>query len=361
MENPIIFSFFSGAGFLDLGFEHAGFNVEFVNEYYTPFLDAYKYSREKLGLEKPRYGYYNGDIIDLLSGDIKNTLHKYVKNSKNNAMVGFIGGPPCPDFSVGGKNKGEKGNNGVLTKYYVDSIMEFLPDFFVFENVKGLWNTKKHREFYDRMKKVLSSEYDMTDKLTNSIEYGVPQDRYRIFLFGIRRKYNKNIKDFPWNNCIIGSADELLRKEIWPSTEGDGRFKGRLSDWQDKLTVEYWFNKNNVVNHPNAKHHFMPRSGLSKFMSLKEGDVSKKSYKRLHRDRFSPTAAYGNNEVHVHPCLARRISAAEAMAIQSLPQDFELPPNMTLTNMFKTIGNGVPYLAAKGLAFTIKEFLRSLN
>lgn len=94
-------------------------------------------------------------------------------------------------------------------------------------------------------------------------------------------------------------------------------------------------------------------------MTIKEGDVSKKSYKRLHRNRYSPTAAYGNNEVHIHPYLARRISAAEAMALQSLPKEFELPDYMTLTDMFKTIGNGVPYLAAKGLAETVLDFLQN--
>ena len=91
--------------------------------------------------------------------------------------------------------------------------------------------------------------------------------------------------------------------------------------------------------------------------TVSEGDVSRKSYKRLHRYRYSPTAAYGNNEVHLHPYRERRISAAEAMAIQSLPKEFELPQDMSLTDMFKTIGNGVPFLLSEGIAKTIKSFL----
>ncbi len=90
-----------------------------------------------------------------------------------------------------------------------------------------------------------------------------------------------------------------------------------------------------------------------------EGDDSKKSYKRLHRWRYSTTACYGNNEVHLHPYQARRISVAESLAIQSLPPEFELPSKMSLTDMFKSTGNGVPFLAAKGLATTINEFLSS--
>ncbi len=76
----------------------------------------------------------------------------------------------------------------------------------------------------------------------------------------------------------------------------------------------------------------------------------------MHRWRYSPTAAYGNNEVRLHPYKARRLSAAEALAIQSLPAKFELPPTMTLSDKFKTIGNGVPFVAALGIANTIIDF-----
>ena len=89
--------------------------------------------------------------------------------------------------------------------------------------------------------------------------------------------------------------------------------------------------------------------------------IKKKSYKRLHRWRYSPTACYGNNEVHLHPYKVRRLSVAEALAIQSLPKKFALPNNMTLSHKFKTIGNGVPYLAAQGVAKTILYFLDMKN
>ena len=60
-------------------------------------------------------------------------------------LVGFIGGPPCPDFSTAGKNKGAEGENGQLTSVYVNLIIKRAPDFFVLENVKGLYQTKKHK------------------------------------------------------------------------------------------------------------------------------------------------------------------------------------------------------------------------
>ena len=130
---------------------------------------------------------------------------------------------------------------------------------------------------------------------------------------------------------------------------------------EKELTVQFWFEKNNVMNHPNSGNYFKPRAGLTRFLTIQEGDDLKKSYKRLHRWRYSPTAAYGNNEVHLHPYKPRRISVAEALAIQSLPKEFVIPENISLTNMFKTIGNGVPFLVAKGLAGTISEFVENLK
>lgn len=125
----------------------------------------------------------------------------------------------------------------------------------------------------------------------------------------------------------------------------------------ESLTVEYWFKKNSVHQHPNADFFFKPRQGMLKFQTIPEGDVKGKSFKRLHRWRYSPTAAYGNNEVHLHPYQCRRISVAEALSLQSMPKEFEFPDTMSLTDMFKTIGNGVPYLLSKSIALCIFHFL----
>ena len=369
MSNPIIFSFFSGSGFLDLGFEKAGFDVRFVNEYHKPFLDAYKFSRDNMNMQPPLYGHFLNSIDDFIDGELKSNLSELVELAKNDALVGFIGGPPCPDFSVGGKNKGSEGENGKLTKVYVDCIINNKPDFFLFENVKGLWRTVKHRAFYDEMKALLEAEgYILTDRLTNCIEFGAPQDRDRILLFGVKKSSFPNISSsealtstFDWEKYVRFDKGTVLNKEFWPKqdaykAESSTIIPDHLEEYKE-LTVEYWFNKNDVYNHPNANNHFIPRQALPKFQTILEGDDSKKSFKRLHRWRFSPTAAYGNNEVHLHPYKDRRMSAAETLAIQSLPKDFVLPPTMTLSNMFKTIGNGVPFCLSLGIAKTINDFL----
>ncbi|MGC1138375.1 DNA cytosine methyltransferase [Bacillus sp. B38] len=375
-RKPKIFSFFSGAGFLDLGFERSGYDIVFTNEVHQPFMEAYKFSRAKLGMEPPQYGYYEGDITTLTQTEGKVYLSELVDQSKKEGLVGFIGGPPCPDFSVGGKNKGGTGENGKLTARYIELICQQTPDFFVFENVKGLWRTKKHRIFYEEMKTILhSSGYITTEKLINALEYGAPQHRERIIMIGFKKELLGNLgcKDimednsikedvFPWEKNTKYSINEL-NNIIWPEidTYNEDSTTQPPNNIIEELTVEHWFRKNQVYQHPNNQKYFQPKAGLIKFQSIAEGDVSKKSYKRLHRWRYSPTASYGNNEVHIHPYKSRRISVSEALAIQSLPKEFVLPQDMTLTNSFKTIGNGVPYVASYGIANTILDFLNFLD
>lgn len=364
MKKIKIYSFFSGCGLLDLGMEMAGFDIAMVSEKYKPFLEAYKYSRIKMKLPQPDYGYFNDDISCYLKKD--SVLDKMVENDKKESIVGFVGGPPCPDFSTAGKNKGEKGDNGKLSKTYFDLISKEEPDFFIFENVKGLWKTKKHKEFYDKMyRKMKRKGYYIIDKLLNSLEYGVPQERERVIMIGIKinSQEEKNalknlVQKFNWG--IQNNTLESVRNVTWPLTEpfDEDSVTDKPDDIMEELTIQYWFDKNDVNHHPNSSNFFIPKAGLPRMQTVKEGDVSKKSYKRLHRWRYSPTAAYGNNEVHLHPYKARRLNVAEVLAIQSAPKNFELPQTMSLTDMFKTVGNGVPVLMAEKISQELKGLLQ---
>lgn len=369
-----VFSFFSGAGFLDLGFEDEGFSITYVNEKHAPFLQAYKYSRNVLCMKPPEYGYHAGSITDFTGQELNAHLRGTVNDSRvDRSLVGFIGGPPCPDFSTGGKNRGRDGDNGKLSYTYIDLVCQQKPDFFLFENVKGLWRTKLHRQFYEELKALVwDVGYKTTERVINCIEYGVPQDRERIILLGFQDSvfdrvpgnYSFNntheIDFFPWLKFARYPNRSAFVYE-WPRTKLfiENQSLTCPANLPEELTVEFWFRKNQVENHPNAGHCFRPKAGLARFRSVDEGDDNKKSFKRLHRWRYSPTAAYGNNEVHLHPYKSRRISVAEALAIQSMPSAFVLPPEITLSNMFKTIGNGVPYLAAKMVALSIKTFLEN--
>lgn len=366
-----IFSFFSGSGFLDLGFENNGFDVVFVNEFDPQFMRAYQYARKNMGIRPPAYGYYNGDVnVFLDNEDKRNELIQNIDNAREGGnLVGFIGGPPCPDFSIAGKNRGREGDNGKLSLSYVNLIIQRQPDFFLFENVKGLWSTKRHRAFFDELKEMLhQAGYATAERLVNALEYGAAQDRQRVLFFGVKsdllgeHQEEGAIIDFPWDKNQVYTMEQINAVH-WPENQDfvEGGKRPMPEGIPEALTVQHWFDQNHVETHPNANHYFVPRAGLPKMQMYQEGDDSKKCYKRLHRWRYSPTAAYGNNEVHLHPYHARRISAAEALAIQSLPESFVLPPDMTLTDMFKTIGNGVPYMLSSGIARTIHDYLADLG
>lgn len=361
-----IFSFFSGAGFLDLGFEREKFKIVFVNEYNNNFLNAYKFARKNMNIKPPKFGYFCDDINCLLKGKSKIELTDKVLQEKKNGIVGFIGGPPCPDFSVAGKNEGISGKNGLLTNSYKRIILQQEPDFFVFENVKGLWSTQKHRKEYEKVKDSFRRKgYILIDKLVNALDYGVPQDRERVILFGVKYyliDQNRKIallklkKNFDWGVKQEYNQEHRCQCD-WPEITpfAVNSVIEQPAGIIPELSIEYWFQKNEVYNHYNANDYFQPKS-MDRFETIPEGDVSKKSFKRLHRWRYSPTAAYGNNEVHLHPYLARRISVAEALAIQSLPKEYVISKALCKSDMFKTVGNGVPYLLARGIAHSIRQF-----
>lgn len=371
-----IFSFFAGAGFLDLGFELQGnYDIVFVNEFDKEFNRVYRYARGNMGLPEPRYGHHVEDITEYVDGEHDERLQvliNMVGESKRADLTGFIGGPPCPDFSVAGKNRGRDGENGRLSGTYAELICRALPDFFVFENVKGLYRTARHRQFFEELKQLFREHgYSLTEQLVNALEFGAPQDRDRIILIGFHQEAidrlhlpaeNGLLVNFPWEAHKIYNLndvkqlpwpDKTLYRENAPLPMPEGIIEA--------LTVQHWWTENDVMHHPNGNMFFQPRAGIVRFRTKDEGDVEKKCYKRLHRWRYSPTAAYGNNEVHIHPYLPRRISVAEALAIQSLPANFILPLDISLTNAFKTVGNGVPFVLANGIANSINDYINHIN
>ena len=172
-----------------------------------------------------------------------------------------------------------------------------------------------------------------------------------------------NKLSFNWKRYALFDIGNILSMN-WPTTDPfvvDGVLPFPSQKLPQTLTVEYWFEKNDVLHHINGNDIFRVKAGREKISSISEGDTRGKSFKRLHRWRYSPTAAYGHNEVHLHPYKERRISVAEAMAIQSLPKDFVVLQTLPLSQKFKMIGNGVPYLMAAAIAKALKETLHEIQ
>lgn len=173
---PIV-SFFTGGGFLDLGLEQAGFGVVWTNESNAAFADMYesamagwkKSQSRRLPMARITT---RKSVLDLKAAPILRDA--FPKGAP--ALFGVVGGPPCPDFSNGGTHSGHNGDNGKLTKTFVEMIIKLQPHFFLIENVAGLYVIRKNRQFLDRQIKRLRSEggFVVDSKVLNALELGIP-------------------------------------------------------------------------------------------------------------------------------------------------------------------------------------------
>jgi DNA (cytosine-5)-methyltransferase 1 len=365
MVIPIL-SFFTGGGFLDIGFARTGFKTVWTNENNRVFADMYEYAIPLL-IRENRYESLLERISDRRSVDDidPGEIIKEVFSANRPELFGIIGGPPCPDFSSGGKQRGHEGDHGRLSKTFVDHICTIKPSFFVFENVHGLLRTEKHRAFLESLESQLQDAGYCIDKtVLNSLDFGLAQDRCRLFLIGInldlvkmafKRDFSINERKwFPWP---VGEYRDARRRFDWPKTNQNGRPPEKPEGIPEVLMVcELLSNIPEVC--PNSKEGFKPYS--DKFKTVREGDTSGKSFKKLHRYRYSPTACYGNNEVHLHPWEPRRLTVREAMRIQGIPDLYALPESVPLSSKFKIVANGVPVPLAEQVAFSLREFLSRL-
>ncbi len=149
-----------------------------------------------------------------------------------------------------------------------------------------------------------------------------------------------------------------LTKYDWPGVTDFQNGTRQPKNIPIELCVkELMLNKKEEKNVPNGDEYFLPYS--QKFWEIEEGNTLNRSFKRLHRYRYSPTACYGNNEVHLHPFLPRRISVREALRIQTVDDSYVLPKEVGLTPKFKMIGNGVPVKLSAVVARSVLEVLLS--
>ena len=141
----------------------------------------------------------------------------------------------------------------------------------------------------------------------------------------------------------------------WPGIVCNGPTPTKPSKIPDELMVHSLLKRNNDPSKfPNGCDCFKPYS--AKFNTIREGDTYRKSFKRLHRYRFSPTVCYGHNEVHLHPWKKRRLSVREAMRIQGIPDGYILPEDASLTAKFAIVSNGVPVPLSNEVAKSLSSF-----
>jgi DNA (cytosine-5)-methyltransferase 1 len=360
------FRSFTGGGFFDLGFKQAGFRICWTNELCPAFVTLYEHGMSSWlsslrGIAMKARIANTESICDLSpKPELKEAF-----NGIRPSEFGVIGGPPCPDFSNGGTHAGGKGSNGMLTSVFADMICNLSPSFFVIENVAGLYRFHMHRAFLERkITQLRLHGYAVDYKILNALEFGVPQHRERLFVVGFKRSIAQRaigrkvsaaeLGWFPWP-AIEGFA--RAKALSWPKTSPFGKKPDKPAGVPIELSVyPALLGNGDPEKIANGREFFNAYS--SRFKEVAEGDVARKSFKRLHRYRFSPTAWYGNREVHLHPWKARRLSVRETLRIQSVPDAYILPDRISLSAKFKMICNCVPCLLAYHLASAVKSFLK---
>jgi DNA (cytosine-5)-methyltransferase 1 len=366
MQDKIpILSFFSGGGFMDMGFEQSGFEVIWTNEFDKTFAELHA-----AGITSWRKSRGNGvkaeifntkSITDIKSIEIISEAFPQGKPEH----FGIIGGPPCQDFSMNGSLKGFDGERGKLTIVYFDKILDLKPTFFVMENVTGLTKRKETKDFLQSLLNRVEIEYFVDHEKLNSLNYGVPQHRERVFFIGIRKDcINKKLIDehqlgkwfpFPVNEKYHNATT----KYNWGKKIKFGSLIERQLDLPIELCVENCLVPDNLLHIvPNANEFFNLNVSEDILQLIQEGETTRPSFKRLHRYKYSPTTCYGNNEVHLHPYKHRRISVRESLRIQGVPDEYILPKEIPKSKKFKMIGNGVPVPLAKAVAQSVYSFIQ---
>lgn len=187
-----LISLFSGAGGLDLGFKKAGFKTIMANEYDKKICPTFK---------------ANFPTVKLIEGDIRNiTSDMFPEN-----VDGIIGGPPCQSWSEGGALRGIEDARGQLFYEYIRILKDKQPYFFVAENVSGMLASRHAQAVENFMKLFDEAGYDVNLKLLNANDYGVAEDRDRIFYIGFRK--DLNIHDFKYPEAL--KKKPVLRDVIW--------------------------------------------------------------------------------------------------------------------------------------------------
>lgn len=359
-----ILSFYSGGGFMDMGFEKAGFEIVWTNEFDKVFAKLHS-----AGITSWRKSRGNG-----IKAEIFNT--KSINEIKSNEILeeafpegkprhfGMIGGPPCQDFSANGSLKGFDGERGKLTIVFFDKILELKPSFFVMENVTGLTKRRETKEYLQTLLKRVQKEYYIDHEKLNSLDFGVPQHRERIFFIGIRKEFvnkkligetiSKNWFPFPINEKYQSAAT----KYDWGKQVEFGSILTKPKGIPFELCIESCLVPDHEMNTmANANEFFKLYVPEDVLRAIKEGETNRPSFKRLHRFKYSPTTCYGNNEVHLHPYKHRRLSVREALRIQGVPDEYALPVELPITKKFKMIGNGVPVPLAEAVANAVRDFI----
>ena len=312
-------SLFAGAGGMDIGFDKAGFKTIWANEYDKAIAPSYQNYF-------PDVVFDNRSILAIPDEDVP-------------SATGVIGGPPCQSWSEAGAKRGIKDPRGQLFHEYIRVIRKVKPLFFVAENVHGLIHSRNKASFENILEMFEEEGYVVSWKLLRASDYGVPQDRERVFIVGYHKSLNKKF-NFPaplpekvtLKDAIgdlaklkIGSTKKVKNHEFYDS--------GYSSIFLSRNRVRGWDEQSFTILATDRHIPFHPQA--PKMVPL---GPNLKGFAPGHEDKY------------------RRLTIRECARIQTFPDDYEFIYTH-MRNGYKMIGNAVPVTLAYWIAKTIKEDL----
>lgn len=344
---------FCGAGGFSLGFEMAGFETALAIDKWEHAINTFNYNRNnKVG--------QNIDIYEFNNEKLKEFV-------KENEIVGIIGGPPCQGFSMVG-TRDEKDDRNSLYLQYVRFVEVVKPKFFILENVKGLLTLKKGHFRDDIIKRFTRLGYNVDFKLLKASDYGVAQNRERVFFVGLRKDiFGNKFFDFPEGDesNAVSTSEALSDLPSLDNGENHEIYKTEPQNEYQKIMRK---NSNIVMNNEVTKHteqtkriiSMVPDGGTIK--DLPEEYYMVRNYnaafKRMNSKKPSTTIDCGHRN-YFHYKENRVPTVRESARIQSFPDDYFFTGSKT--SQYTQVGNAVPALLAKVIAEEIKKLLDELE
>ncbi len=328
-----VISLFSGCGGLDLGFEMAGFEIPIANEFDKTIWETFKANHPK---------------THLIEGDIRN-----IKESDfPDEIDGIIGGPPCQSWSEAGALRGIDDERGKLFFEYIRILKNKKPKFFLAENVSGMLANRHSEAVQNILKMFKECGYSVSLTLVNAKDYGVAQERKRVFYIGFRDDLHINFV-FPKGSTKSDEKKLTLKDVIW--------------DLKDSAVPTLEKNKHNPAAINNNEYFTGAYSPI--FMSrnrVKSWDEQAFTVQASGRQCQLHPQAPKMEKIAQDKCrfaqgkelLYRRMTVREIARIQGFPDDFQFIYTDT-NNAYKMIGNAVPVHLAYEAACGIKRALEN--
>lgn len=325
-------SLFSGCGGMDLGFEKAGFKRVWAND-----------------IDKDAQAVFSLNLGEIDGRDIRVVQTEEIPDC-DILTAGF----PCQPFSNAGKREGVQDDRGTLYLECLRIIKVKKPKVVVFENVKGLLSTKASNG--EKLIELIVNDlkktgYNVTYQLVNASNYGVPQNRERVIIVGIRKDLKKTF-EFP---APIIKENLTLKNVLDVALDVPNQV-----DWQ--LSPQAMFMVSHIPEGGSWKN--VPYEVLPlRFKKIRDDMKKYRSpnfYRRFSRNEINGTitaSAQPENCGIIHPIHNRRYTIRELARIQTFPDDFNFIDDnkKNIVAMYKVIGNAVPVNLAYEMAQAIKQ------